>query len=305
MKASLLGNTCTLILSLSFLSACSDGGGGARNANDTLEAQNCEISGSSYGIISGGTLNIGNPLSQSTVLVIHISGDEMALCTGTLVDKNKVLTAAHCTSRSNADRTLIAFSNNIECAAKAKKRTVRTVTAQEIHPSYTYYSTGGHVENATNDLALLKFSGSLPEGYKVRPLPSKSYDTAKATELLMSGYGKTSESAEDSGTLRYTSAAASRLSKSFTMKSTGANYSIDKTLVVQQPNNGVCSGDSGGPLYAKDANGILTLIGVTSMVADNNALKKEDVRACHGISLFVDVRAQLDWIEKSMSKLNY
>ncbi|MDG0817478.1 S1 family peptidase [Bdellovibrio svalbardensis] len=300
MKASLIGITGTLALSLSFLTACS--GGGSSNANDNVEAQNCEVSGSSYGIIGGNTLASNTPLSESTVMVIHLKGEDAAICTGTLIDDDKVLTAAHCTSRDSSEKTIIAFSNNVTCVSRAIKRTARPVIAQEIHPSYRYG--WERPENATNDLAVLKFSGSVPAGYKVRPLPSASYDATKATEIVMSGYGRTDEDNGDStGTLRFTTASPSRLKKSFYMKYVKQEFTVDKTIVVEQPYNGVCSGDSGGPLYAKDANG-LTLIGVTSMVADVNSERRADMRVCHGIGLFVDVRAQLDWIEKSMRALN-
>ncbi|HEX7675952.1 MAG TPA: trypsin-like serine protease [Bdellovibrio sp.] len=300
MKTSLFAGTYVVALSLSLsLVGCS----GGSSSDASVEVQNCEIAGQSYGIINGQTLSIGNPLSESTVMVIHISGDDAELCTGTLIDNDKVLTAAHCTSRYSWDKTLIAFTNNLDCAAKAKTRTIRTVTDKIINDSYVYDE--NTPSNAQYDLAILKFSGSVPSQYKVRALPSKSYDPTKAEELIYSGYGKTDEDDKDSsGTLRFTTAAPKRLSHSFYMKRSGQSYSFEKVLVTEQSQNGVCNGDSGGPLYAKDKNGGLTLIGVTSMVADNNAAWNQSPRLCHGISLFVSVQAQLDWIEKTMQQLN-
>lgn len=302
MKSTLIRNVCALALSLSFLNACSNGSL-SDNSSDLFKtsATGCEIPGESYGIIGGNVLSSATPLSESTVLIIRIHDEQTSICTGTLIAEDKVLTAAHCTSRSPLDTLLIAFSNNLPCAAKTQAKTVLPVIRKEIHPFYDYSKKGP--QTATNDLAILKFEGSLPADYKVRALPTASYNPAVASEFVMSGYGKTDEAADDSGTLRFTTATPSRLKKTFFLKIVNQEFRIDKTFVVDQPTNGVCSGDSGGPLYAKDANG-LTLIGVTSMVADVNAQKAEGVRACHGISLFVDLRAHLDWIERSMIELN-
>ncbi|MBO9667416.1 MAG: trypsin-like serine protease, partial [Bdellovibrio sp.] len=63
---------------------------------------------------------------------------------------------------------------------------------------------------------------------------------------------------------------------------------------------GVCSGDSGGPLFAK-VNDKVTMIGVTSMVMDNSDAAEK--RSCHGISLFVDLRAQLKWVQDTIAEL--
>lgn len=290
--------TCTLAA----MTACS-GSGGGENA-----AAACEIEGSSYGIIQGETLSSGNALSKSTVMVIHIQDDNHAeICTGTLIDSDKVLTAAHCTSRSSSEKTLVAFSNSFGCVTKSQtnaKQLARPVVAKEINSSYSY-ARNKSVDNATNDLAVLKFSGGMAKGYSVRPLPTSSYDPATATEIVMSGYGITDEKNEDSGTLRFTRANPSRLKKEFYMRGLKKTIQVDKTLIMEQPENGVCSGDSGGPLYAKNQDGTLTLIGVTSMVADNNAEYSWNAKVCHGVSIFVDVRAQLDWIQRAVQSLNY
>jgi secreted trypsin-like serine protease len=67
----------------------------------------------------------------------------------------------------------------------------------------------------------------------------------------------------------------------------------------------VCNGDSGGPLYTRNTDGQLTLVGVTSLGIDvaPNALTPEK-KTCRGVSLFVDIRDQLKWINDTANALN-
>ncbi|KYG60357.1 protease [Bdellovibrio bacteriovorus] len=292
---------CSLALSLSTLAACSGGGGGGENLTNTVEPSACEVSGHSYGIVGGNTLGSGNELSSSTVLVVHIDDDKNeGICTGTLIDNDKVLTAAHCTERF-AGATVIAFSNNVNCVVNAPKRTLRLVTDRAVPNEYRY-SKNTSWDNSTYDLAILKFKGGLAPGYKVRALPSAGFTINQTDEMVMAGYGVTSEKAKDSGLLRYTTASATRVSTRFHLALINDTVSIPNTLVLDQVQNGVCKGDSGGPLYAKTKDG-LTLVGITSMGIDNRAKKEQDSRVCHGVGIFADVRENLTWIREKMEAM--
>ncbi|WP_374028869.1 trypsin-like serine protease [Bdellovibrio bacteriovorus] len=285
-----------LLLALSVLSACSGSDGGKELK---AEPASCEVTGSSFGIVGGEILGSNNPLSESTVFVIHkdIEG-KTGICTGTLIDDDKVLTAAHCTTPGG--RSQIAFTNNASCTIAAPKRTRRAVVDEAVHPDYTYFNKT--LLNAGRDLAIMKFSGGIPEGYKVRALPSETYQASKDDQLVMSGYGVTSETAEDSGVLRFTTAPASRVVSNFYMAIVKTTVTVPGTIAVQQPSNGVCSGDSGGPLYVHDGRD-LTLVGITSMGLDVTATKEKDMRICHGVSLFTDLKPHLPWIKKQIESL--
>ncbi|MEK2645061.1 S1 family peptidase [Bdellovibrio sp. BCCA] len=287
-----------LVLSLSALAACSSGGGGSEDLK--VEPANCEINGKSFGIVGGEVLGTGNELSASTVMVVHVNyKDDVSICTGTLIDKDKVLTAAHCISAFGG-KSVIAFTNNIDCAAKAKNRTLRPVVKDTYHKDYSYWTKS--LENASYDLAILKFTGGIPAGYKVRELPAKDFQPVASDTIVMSGYGNTEEKNQDSGVLRFTTATVSRLVKDFYLALIGSTVSIQNTWMLQQYDNGVCTGDSGGPLYVSSEKG-LTLIGVTSMGVDNRATDEKNVRTCHGMALFTDLRPHLDWIRGKMNSL--
>ncbi|MFV8258488.1 S1 family peptidase [Bdellovibrio bacteriovorus] len=299
MSPALFLRSSALLLSLSLLGACGGSGGGSELK---VEPSNCEVSGKSFGIVNGQTLASGNELSSSTVMVIHINyKEETSICTGTLVANNKVLTAAHCIS-SWGGKTAIAFSNNVGCVSSAPKRTLRLVTDTAVPDAYSYWNKTDF-NNASTDLAVLKFSGSVPEGYKIRELPQKSYSVAPTDRLVMTGYGTTTEKGEDSGTLRFTSTPSSNvLGTSFYLALVGKSVSVPKTIIVDQANTGVCTGDSGGPLY-NQVGSSLTLVGITSMGVDNRATDEKKVRVCHGVALFTDVREHLDWINEKIKSL--
>lgn len=290
-----------LILTLHLLAACSAPSDSGTDLQHTYtEPGNCEVSGKSFGIVGGDILGAGNDLSSSTVMVVHINrNDEVITCTGTLIDSNKVLSAAHCIT-ADGKRTGIAFTNSATCLTQAPKRTLRLVTAEAVHPDYSYETRS--FRNASTDLAVLKFKGDIPEGYKVRELPSSSLRVLPNDTLVMTGYGTTVERGEDSGTLRFTTVPATRLLVDFYVALAKQRFSIPGTWTVEQGPQGVCTGDSGGPLYVKNG-GQLTLIGVTSMGLDHRTTEEGKARTCHGVALFTDLRGQLDWIYQQKQSL--
>lgn len=267
------------------------------NSGENLSG-NCELNGSSFGIVGGSVLASGNELSASTVIVAHSPRKgEAGICTGTLIAEDTVLTAAHCIENESRP-TAIAFSNSVDCAGTDRTAKVRTIKSQVVHPKYrNFYGR----DKAVYDVAILKFSGGLPTGYKTRELPAASYRPNPANQLVMAGYGNTSYGKDDSGILRYTMANGTRLSNEYYSASSRSVVKIPDALVVEQRNNGVCSGDSGGPLYTYDR-GNLVLLGVVSMGVDNvsTSTNGDGKLICNGVSIFADVRKNLGWIKEQM-----
>ncbi len=289
--------TWMLLLSLSLLSACTP-------ESKTLNATEvCDVSGDNFSIVGGKQLAPGNDLSSSTVLILDVNlSDETSICTGTLIADNIVLTAAHC-KPSAFSTSVVVFSNSIPCATAQNVADVgRKVVAYTKHPSYRTRD-----NSSTYDLLLLKLEDKAPAGFYPRKLPQQDPQHLSTQNVVMAGYGITSEKSKDSGVLRYTTADATRLSRN-SVTYTGyygrKTESLSKTWALDQTqNNGVCSGDSGGPLYMKTPDG-LVLIGVTSRGVDPNAADTDDQgRVCHGFTLFTDVFSHLGWIHEEMRNL--
>jgi secreted trypsin-like serine protease len=241
-------------------------------------------------IVGGEKLEEMTDIRSSTVLVLFAGGTHSAaVCTGTLIASDIVLTAAHCTPSKERGSALIGFGNNIEESfGKAKYPPVAVIDAKT-DPLYDESDLG---KNSVHDIALLKLSAGVPESFKIRNLPEKNFVVASSDELEMIGFGRTSEDQADAGILHHTSIAASQITSTIYDGETKMDYALPGNIAVLQPTNGVCNGDSGSPLFVKSADGKVTLIGVTSKSGNI----QNDAMRCHGYSLFVDVRSQLKWI---------
>lgn len=273
------------------------------NSNFTapIDVEMCESLTEAQGIINGDIVTKSTQITNSTVLIVQVnSKDEQSVCTGTLIDDNKVLTAAHC-APPDTSAIYIAFTKNSQCIGADPINTLRVVDKVLTHPDYDF--TSKSLSNASQDIAVMKFSGPKALGYTVEELPLKDLKVSDSDNLTMLGFGDTIENARDAGTLRMTSASATRLQKSFHVALTKTDFEIPKTFALLQDKNGVCGGDSGGPLFVNNPDGKPLLVGITSMGVDHRTTSISKTRVCHGISLFTDLRPHLEWIQLQMLQL--
>lgn len=204
------------------------------------------------------------------------------ICSGTLVAKNLILTAAHCVDPKSKN-LLAVFKTEIK---NAKKADLRKVTHGAVHPSYSSEMKAKDL----GDIAIVRFEGSLPLGYEVAPILFDAQAVQKNSRTIVAGYGLnwTTLISKGAGVLRTTK-----------LDIDNPTYSQTEAMLGQSVRRGICSGDSGGPAYL-DIGGRLHVWGVASR---GDSLPLFFVPKCMLFSIFTRVDAYQDWIMKTMTAL--
>lgn len=237
----------------------------------------------SQGIVGGEAVLEDDAVAAHTVGIFNLRYGSI-ICTGTLVSRNLVLTAGHCSSRNPGDLA-IAFTNKIPTSFdEVRQLKLLKVIAGETHPEWarnTFMTTKNW-----GDMSLLRFDGDLPDGYKPARLLSNLDRLQKDGDVTMAGFGWTNGPKKTEAT---------RLNKAL-VKIEDPKFSEMEILFNQTNGKGACHGDSGGPAYIT-LNGNLVLVGVTSRGHD-------DPRdTCEQFAVFTSVATQIAWLKTAAVEL--
>lgn len=250
------------------LAACS-------NKSDKSEGS---VASGGQNIVGGTEIGSEDAAAASTVGLVFVvktaEGSGEAICTGTLVSQNVIVTAAHCLG--GAVQGFAVFAPDI---TKATKEDVRPIILADVNPKYR-----ANARYNRSDVALVKFKGDLPAGYKIAELGTAEL-LKDGSEVTLAGYGASSmsdESADGSAVLRKATVLLSK-----------ADASKSEMLFEQYNGAGACHGDSGGPAYIQKGDK-LYLIGITSTSAT-----PEGGATCMEGSLYEKVPVYADYIQKT------
>jgi secreted trypsin-like serine protease len=212
----------------------------------------------SVSIVNGDSANRREKLARSVVALVAIQDGSEALCTGTILNDQSVLTAAHCIA--SPQEMLVVFGPNVKSAAPDKRR---KVLSYKRHP--------------TADLAIVHFTGGLPDGYSPVTLMNSGHSVRAGSEVLMMGYGVTDG-------LRHKGAGVLRETRSLVLNFTS------NAIVTDGRQSSVCFGDSGGPAFVQSEGGEWSQVGVAHAVSD---------QACDQASIHTRVFPYEAWIRES------
>ncbi|MCA2961633.1 MAG: trypsin-like serine protease [Silvanigrellales bacterium] len=250
-----------------------------------------------------------SPALKSTVALSSPSSRAKgrASCSGTLVARRTVLTAAHCVSRQTpppAEKT----NDRVIFESSVTTREGRSVGIHNVvvHPEYlpndvenTLRALGtmtGLNSNRPNDLAIVHLEEDAPSDFIPVQVASSDFVLEKKGKYLSAGYGitkfltqnKPTEQPEDASNplTEFDVTRVEVLSRQGLLRGHEA-WSV----------RGTCPGDSGGSLYSLE-NGNIVLVGVSSL---GLRLKTGPATLCAGIlSFYTDVRSHSAWIREQL-----
>lgn len=205
--------------------------------------------------IIGGTVVPQGKYPFIVFLIFQNAAGKRWACSGSIVESNTVVTAAHCTIGAVAATALVNNANRDDLTA-GKTYGVSWVYT---HPWYNPMNPA-----FGNDVGLVRLSEPVPDITPIKLLPINSVRFQAAdTPLVAAGWGRVSNEV-------YT---ASRQLMEVTLpvvdkESCRSTFGIDpfaiSAMVCAGANEtGVCNGDSGGPLFQKIGLSYV-LIGITS-----------------------------------------
>jgi secreted trypsin-like serine protease len=296
-------NRLLIILSLMQLTSC---------------APKSNISGK---VISSLIIN-GTDVKTSTTLDSSVVGIYNAklkgLCTGTLIASNIVLTAAHCVP-DRASNVKIVFSTDVDDILSSRELDVLqeyVLPATDFKAGPDWNPKNETVEVNTGDIALIKFKGNIPPGYKPAVfLEDKSalkignsvtvmgfgVDFIDTKEIEPKKYHKLDEAIEFGEVVCEDDAYGAHI-KCYKVDKSGdgilrtttapISFIFETEIQLNEKKSGTCNGDSGGPAFIQK-NGELFLFGVTSRGSN----------LCNEVGVYTNALYYKTWIEETIKIL--
>ncbi|MGZ3772163.1 MAG: S1 family peptidase [Pseudobdellovibrionaceae bacterium] len=207
------------------------------------------VKDSQTAIIGGEKASAADPVTGSTVsLISNYQGTPYSFCSGTLISKDLVVTAAHCLEY--VDSLSIYFGEALPKKMEGAK--LVEVSKWVLHPAYKVTEDSKDSSGTTiNDVAVIKLASAIPSNAKPVAILDPSKSIGAGDTLLLAGYGVINEigKLERADGLNFVRVVVAKLT--------------DSIIVTDQTNaKGACFGDSGGPAYLETSQG-LVLVGAT------------------------------------------
>jgi len=226
--------------------------------------------------IVGGELVTGtSPVAKSTVALLTPEGH--TFCTGTLIEKSLVVTAAHCLDNYSADHVYVAFGPN---QRRPVASLLRRSTSFRIHQSFSMAAMETEGQ-PVNDIALVRLEEAAPGGYTPATALTQGQALKVGEPLILAGFGLTASSSKATGTLYEVVTALVK-----------EDRTAKEIVFGGHPGKSACRGDSGGPAYATRGAAIV-LLGVTSRGSSK----------CDQFGIYTDVRFFRPWLTEAAATL--
>ncbi|MFC8996214.1 serine protease [Streptomyces rochei] len=175
-------------------------------------------------------------LRFSRPAVVSLQSVGRHVCGGTLISSTTVLTSASCTSSRNLQ--VRAHVHDLSRSDAEENRSTTKVKTVHQHPDFD-------AATRLNDIAVLVLEGTVPNAQPAT-LPAAGSVTPQGTELLLAGWGATTQDGPLSPVLNSVNVATGDPA------ACAAAYELDGPGVLCVPpdeGKGACTGDTGGPAF--------------------------------------------------------
>ncbi|UYL09591.1 trypsin-like serine protease [Bdellovibrio sp. SKB1291214] len=261
-----------VLLPLMLLAACSN-----KNTGPSPVAQG-------ESIINGKTADKDSDIVKATVALVMVDADRTrSFCTGTLVSKDIIITAAHCVEPIMSGYQMqVSFGG--ETFTSKNEGELR-----EIDRFYTYemvYPSAGHPEavrtiNDLKDIAVIKLLTTAPKWAIPATILGSEASLAVGQEVTVAGFGRMKEDQ---------AAMATELQQT---QLKIQNIESKRIELDQTQGTGACWGDSGGPALIRTEQELI-VIGVLSGATYGN-------QNCHSGTVYTSLAGYKDFIQKVVS----
>lgn len=232
--------------------------------------------------------------ARSVVMIemLDIDNNRLGFCTGTLIETNIVLTAAHCFDLRHFPKLR---KHNVLFVNALRERTAAVSRRGIAYSMNSYYNSEGMVDH---DIAVVLFQNGAPSGFKPVRIDEDQLANYGSREIYVYGYGRTIDYTGQKQQAERPNPGV--LHRGKMMVDSNYNLYADRYMTQANSETSICQGDSGGPQFYHDR-GVLKVIGVNSGVIGRKLPNGRT--SCKGQGQATKVARFAPWIKKEIQAL--